>query len=135
MTNREPTPPDAALVAIDVSKARNDVLIELPGSARRKRLVVVNTKAEHDRFVEILATWLNAEGVSGLFETTARRGERGGQLGAHSNPLRALPRKDECGFHHVSRQSARLCSKRGDTSVPRRAAASYFDSLRTWRPR
>lgn len=54
MTNREPTPPDAALVAIDVSKARNDVLIELPGSARRKRLVVVNTKAEHDRFVDLL---------------------------------------------------------------------------------
>src|SRR5690606_34292053 len=52
--NREPTPPDAALVAIDVSKARNDVLIELPGSARRKRLVVVNTKAEHDRFVDLL---------------------------------------------------------------------------------
>ena len=54
MTNREPTPPDVVLVAIDVSKARNDVLIELPGSARRKRLVVVNTKAEHDRFVELL---------------------------------------------------------------------------------
>ena len=32
MTNREPTPADAVLVAIDISKLRNDVLIELPGS-------------------------------------------------------------------------------------------------------
>jgi transposase len=54
MTNREPTPADAVLVAIDISKLRNDVLIELPGSARRKRLTVLNTKAEHDRFVGLL---------------------------------------------------------------------------------
>ena len=31
MTNREPTPHDAALVAIDVSKLKNDVLIEILG--------------------------------------------------------------------------------------------------------
>ena len=54
MTNREPTPADAALVAIDIAKLRNDVLIEVPGSVRRKRLTVLNTKAEHDRFVELL---------------------------------------------------------------------------------
>ena len=31
MTNREPTPAGAVLVAIDISKLRNDVLIEVPG--------------------------------------------------------------------------------------------------------
>ena len=40
MTTREVTPLDAALVAIDVSKARNDVLIELPGSRRRRRFAI-----------------------------------------------------------------------------------------------
>jgi transposase len=54
MTTRQITPPDAALVAIDVSKARNDVLIELPSTDRRRRLTVLNTRPEHDRFIEIL---------------------------------------------------------------------------------
>ena len=54
MTRQEPTPPEAVLVAIDVSKLRNDVLIEIPGKTRRRRLVVPNTKAEHDRFVDLL---------------------------------------------------------------------------------
>src|SRR5680860_675131 len=54
MTLKEPTPADAVLVAIDVSKARNDVLIEIPGKGRRRRMVVVNARAEHDRFVEML---------------------------------------------------------------------------------
>ena len=40
MTLREPTPPEAVLVAIDVSKNRNDVLIEVPGRRRRRRLVI-----------------------------------------------------------------------------------------------
>jgi transposase len=47
-------PSDVALVAIDISKLRNDVLIERPGNVRRKRLVVLNTRAEHDRFIELL---------------------------------------------------------------------------------
>jgi transposase len=54
MTLRDPTPPDAILVAIDVSKQRNDVLIEIPGKGRRRRMVVVNARAEHDRFVDML---------------------------------------------------------------------------------
>lgn len=45
--------PDVVLVAIDVSKTHNDVLIEPPG-CRRRRLTVLNTRAEHDRFVELL---------------------------------------------------------------------------------
>jgi transposase len=42
------------LVAIDVSKNRNDVLIEVPGRSRRRRLVVPNTRPEHDHFVALL---------------------------------------------------------------------------------
>ena len=54
MTRHELTSSDAALVAIDISKSRNDVLIEIPGKARRRRLIVVNTRAEHDRFIDML---------------------------------------------------------------------------------
>jgi len=32
------TPPAGVLVAIDVAKVRNQILIELPGSGRRRRL-------------------------------------------------------------------------------------------------
>jgi hypothetical protein len=51
MTNAHSIPDNAVIVAIDISKARNDVLIEIPGHKRRRRLVVQNTRAEHDRFV------------------------------------------------------------------------------------
>ena len=44
MTLQYPTPTEAVLVAIDVSKQRNDVLIEVPGRRRRRRLVVLNTR-------------------------------------------------------------------------------------------
>ncbi len=54
MTLRKSTPTDTVLVAIDVSKQRNDVLIEVPGKRRRRRLVVLNTRAEHDRFIDLL---------------------------------------------------------------------------------
>lgn len=54
MTLKQITPTDAVLVAIDVSKLRNDVLIEVPGRHRRRRLVVPNTRGEHDRFIELL---------------------------------------------------------------------------------
>ena len=51
MTTMNPTPPQAALVAIDVAKMRNEVLIEVPGRVRRRRLTVLNSRAEHDRFL------------------------------------------------------------------------------------
>lgn len=54
MTDTHSAPPEAALVAIDVAKARNEVLIEIPGQARRRRLTVLNTRAEHDRFIALL---------------------------------------------------------------------------------
>ncbi len=43
MTNIKLTPPNTVLVAIDISKLRNDVLIEIPGMGQRRRLVVLNT--------------------------------------------------------------------------------------------
>jgi transposase len=54
MTNLKGTPADAVLVAIDVSKLRNDVLIEIPRTRRRRRLVVLNTRPEHDRLIDRL---------------------------------------------------------------------------------
>jgi transposase len=68
MTIRESMPTSVILVAIDVSKARNDVLIEMPGSARRRRLVVPNTRAEHDHFIGLLKG-LGAP-VTAAFEAT-----------------------------------------------------------------
>jgi len=55
MTTISSTPPQAALVAIDIAKTRNEVLIELPGRMRRRRLTVLNARAEHDRFLAELA--------------------------------------------------------------------------------
>ena len=51
MTQAETTPAGAALVAIDVAKLRNDVLIEVPNARRRRRLTVINRRDEHDRLV------------------------------------------------------------------------------------
>jgi transposase len=51
MTRTETTPAGAALVAIDIAKLRNDVLIEVPDARRRRRLTVTNRRDEHDRLV------------------------------------------------------------------------------------
>ena len=60
---------NAVLVAIDVAKLRNDVLIEVPGSSRRTRRTVLNSRGEHDRFVEFLLG-LGQPVIAG-FEATA----------------------------------------------------------------
>ena len=54
MARQEPTPAPATLVAIDIAKTRNEVLIEAPGRSRRRRLTVLNTRADHDRLIELL---------------------------------------------------------------------------------
>jgi len=68
MTKPYPTPTEAVLVAIDVAKMRNEVLIEVPGRARRRRLTVLNTRAEHDRFLAELEA-LDLPIVAGLEAT------------------------------------------------------------------
>jgi hypothetical protein len=45
MTTPDSTPADAVLVAIDIAKARNEVLIDAPGHRRRRRLPVLNNPA------------------------------------------------------------------------------------------
>lgn len=55
MTSNQPTPATVALVAIDIAKLRNEVLIEVPEARRRRRLTGVNTRAEHDRRVSVIA--------------------------------------------------------------------------------
>lgn len=47
-------PDGVVLVAIDVAKARNEVLIEAPGAKRRRRMTILNTREEHDRLIALL---------------------------------------------------------------------------------
>jgi len=55
MTNAQSMPEKAVLVAIDVAKHRNEILIEEPDRRRRRRrLTVLNTREEHDRLVAAL---------------------------------------------------------------------------------
>lgn len=50
-------PADTVLVAIDIAKVRNEVLLEAPGHRRRRRLSVVNSRAEHDSLIEVLGAY------------------------------------------------------------------------------
>ncbi len=54
MTNDNDTSSDAALVAIDIAKIKNDIVIERPGKQRRQRMKVLNTQVEHQRFIDRL---------------------------------------------------------------------------------
>ena len=45
------------LIAIDIAKHRNEVLIAVPGRRRRKRLTVRNVREDIDRFVETLTAF------------------------------------------------------------------------------
>jgi transposase len=54
MTKRSSTPADAVLVAIDMSKHRQEVLIERPEGGRRRRMTVMVTKADYDRLASEL---------------------------------------------------------------------------------
>jgi hypothetical protein len=55
MTKRLFTPTESVLVAIDMSKHRQEVLIERPEGGRRRRLTVMATKPDYDRLAEDLA--------------------------------------------------------------------------------
>ena len=68
MTKRFSTPTGAVLVAIDMSKHRQEVLIERPEGGRRRRMTVLATKPDYDR----LAAELSAIGRPTLvgFEAT-----------------------------------------------------------------
>ena len=55
MTKRLSTPTGFVLVAIDMSKHRQEVLIERPEGGRRRRMTVMSTKPDYDRLVDDLA--------------------------------------------------------------------------------
>lgn len=55
MTRMHSTPAGAVLVAIDMSKHRQEVLIERPEGGRRRRMTVMATKADYDGLAEQLA--------------------------------------------------------------------------------
>ena len=55
MTIDKPTPSRTALVAIDIAKYRNAVLIEVPGHRRRRQMTILNTRDDHDRSAPTLA--------------------------------------------------------------------------------
>ncbi|BCH12703.1 IS110 family transposase (plasmid) [Mesorhizobium sp. 131-3-5] len=57
MTTSDSTPAAAVLVAIDIAKVRNEVLIEAPGHKRRRRRLVLNTRVEHDHLIEVLQAY------------------------------------------------------------------------------
>ena len=54
MTSHKSTPPEAALVAVDVAKHRNEVLIEQVRGGRRRRMTVLNSRADHDNLIASL---------------------------------------------------------------------------------
>jgi len=55
MTKRFSTPTGVVLVAIDMSKLRQEVLIERPEGGRRRRMTVMATKLDYDRLAADLA--------------------------------------------------------------------------------
>ncbi|MER9813043.1 MULTISPECIES: transposase, partial [unclassified Mesorhizobium] len=57
MATSDSTPAAAVLVAIDIAKVRNEVLIEASAHKRRRRLLVLNTRAEHDHLIEVLQAY------------------------------------------------------------------------------
>ena len=56
VTNYNDTASTPTLVAIDIAKAKNDVIIERPGKRRRQRMKILNTRAEHQRLIDYLHT-------------------------------------------------------------------------------
>ncbi len=54
MTNLNMAHNDVILVAIDISKARHEVLIAIPGKKRRRRLTVLNRQDDFNRLTAIL---------------------------------------------------------------------------------
>ena len=48
-------PDRAVLAAIDVARHRNGILIEIPGRTRRRRLTILDTRADRARLVEVPA--------------------------------------------------------------------------------
>lgn len=57
MADTDTTLIEPVLVAIDISKHRHEVLIEIPGHKRRRRLTVLNCREDFDRLTALLADY------------------------------------------------------------------------------
>lgn len=57
MTGNDCTSSEPVLAAIDISKHRHEILIEIPGRKRRRRLTVLNTLDDFNRLIEALADY------------------------------------------------------------------------------
>ena len=57
MTKTEPISSAPVLAAIDISKHRHEVLIEVPGRKRRRRVTVLNKLDEFNRLIELLSVY------------------------------------------------------------------------------
>ncbi len=68
MTRQQLIPNAGVLVAIDIAKARNEILLEVPGKSRRRRLTILNQRSDYDRLVDLLAS-LEQPVVCGLEAT------------------------------------------------------------------
>ena len=111
MTISNSIPADAVLVAIDIAKVRNEVLIEAPGDKRRRRLQVLNNRAEHDRLIEVLRAY--GRPVICAFEAT----------GNYHRPIawrlaEAVSRYGWC-RRWRSPEHARPCTTAGTRMIPR----------------
>ncbi len=51
MTDTSITQTEPVLVAIDISKARHEVLIAVPGKKRRRRVTVLNQRDDFNRLI------------------------------------------------------------------------------------
>lgn len=54
MTADQSTRSELVLVGIDIAKSRHEVLIEVPGRKRRRRMSILNTRADFDRLTTLL---------------------------------------------------------------------------------
>ena len=67
MTKIEIKPEEATMVAIDIAKHRNDLLIQ-PAGKKRYRLSMTNDRADHDRLIEKLKAF--KQPIHACFEAT-----------------------------------------------------------------
>jgi len=58
------------LVAIDIAKARHEVLIATPGKKRRRRLTVLNQRDDFKRLIALLCAF---HGIAGSHFTLSGR--------------------------------------------------------------
>jgi hypothetical protein len=57
MTEHKITPDAPIFVAIDTAKHRHEILIEVPGKKRRRRLTIQNTLEDYNRLVALLTDY------------------------------------------------------------------------------